>query len=102
MTRIAALDQDFYPDTIYTAPSLAYVRDQMKKAKRLGLNLLRCHIKVCEPNYLRAADEVGMLVWYEVPSWNDFNHFTKMMILFIRRRATHKFKTESFISFEFC
>jgi hypothetical protein len=74
---IAALDQDFYPDTIYTAPSLAYVRDQMKKAKRLGLNLLRCHIKVCEPNYLRAADEVGMLVWYEVPSWNDFNHFTK-------------------------
>jgi hypothetical protein len=74
---IGALDQDFYPDTIYTAPSLAYVRDQMLKAKRLGLNLLRCHIKVCEPAYLRAADEVGMLVWYEVPSWNDFNHFTQ-------------------------
>jgi hypothetical protein len=73
---IAALDQDFYPDTIYTPPSLAYVRDQMVKAKRLGLNLLRCHIKVCDPTYLRAADEVGMLVWYEVPSWNDFNHFT--------------------------
>ena len=74
---IAALDQDFYPDTIYTAPSLAYVRDQMRTAKRIGLNLLRCHIKVCEPAYLRAADEVGMLVWYEVPSWNDFNHFTQ-------------------------
>jgi len=74
---IAALDQDFYPDTIYTAPSLAYVRDQMRTAKRLGLNLLRCHIKVCEPAYLRAADEVGMLVWYEIPSWNDFNHFTQ-------------------------
>jgi Glycosyl hydrolases family 2, sugar binding domain/Glycosyl hydrolases family 2 len=74
---IAALDQDFYPDTIYTPPSLAYVRDEMIKAKRLGLNLLRCHIKVCDPTYLRAADEVGMLVWYEIPSWNDFNHFTK-------------------------
>jgi len=73
---IAALDQDFYPDTIYTPPSLPYVRDQMVKAKRLGLNLLRCHIKVCDPTYLRAADEVGMLIWYEVPSWNDFNHFT--------------------------
>jgi hypothetical protein len=72
---IAALDQDFYPDTIYTPPSLAYVRDEMLKAKRLGLNLLRCHIKVCDPTYLRAADEVGMLVWYEIPSWNDFNHF---------------------------
>lgn len=74
---IAALDQDFYPDTIYTPPSLAYVRDQVVKAKRLGLNLLRCHIKVCDPTYLRAADEAGILVWYEVPSWNDFNHFTK-------------------------
>lgn len=72
---IAALDQDFYPDTIYTPPSEAYVRDEMLKGKQLGLNLLRCHIKVCDPTYLKVADEVGMLVWYEIPSWNDFNHF---------------------------
>ena len=32
--------------------------------------MLRCHIKVCDPDYLGAADEVGMLVWYEVPSWD--------------------------------
>ncbi|HWR14650.1 MAG TPA: hypothetical protein VN577_07460 [Terriglobales bacterium] len=69
----AALDQDFYPDTIYTPPSEAYVREMMLKAKALGLNLLRCHIKVCDPQYLNAADEVGMLVWYEIPSWNDRN-----------------------------
>ncbi|MGH9943352.1 MAG: glycoside hydrolase family 2 TIM barrel-domain containing protein, partial [Pyrinomonadaceae bacterium] len=73
---LAALDQDFYPETIYTAPSEEYIRDQMLKAKRLGLNLLRCHIKVCEPAYLKVADEVGMLVWHEIPSWNDFNHFS--------------------------
>ncbi|MDQ6652741.1 MAG: hypothetical protein M3Y84_08340 [Acidobacteriota bacterium] len=73
---IAALDQDFYPETIYTPPSSEYVRDEMLKARRMGLNLLRCHIKVCDPTYLRAADEVGMLVWYEIPSWNDSNHFT--------------------------
>jgi len=73
---MAALDQDFYPETIYTAPSEDYIRDQMLKAKQLGLNMLRCHIKVCEPAYLKVADEVGMLVWYEIPSWNDFNHFS--------------------------
>jgi hypothetical protein len=73
---IAALDQDFYPETIYTAPSEEYVRDAMRKAKRLGLNTLRCHIKVCEPVYLKVADEEGLLVWYEIPSWNDLNHFT--------------------------
>ena len=34
--------------------------------------MLRCHIKVCDPDYLAAADEVGMLVWYEVPSWEKW------------------------------
>ena len=65
-----ALDQDFFPDTIYTPPSLDYLRDEMRKAKALGLNLLRCHIKVPDPRYLEAADEIGMLVWYEIPNWD--------------------------------
>lgn len=73
---IAALDQDFYPETIYTPPSEHYVREMMLRAKRMGLNMLRCHIKVPDPMYLRVADEVGMLVWYEIPSWNDTNHFS--------------------------
>jgi hypothetical protein len=73
---IAALDQDFYPETIYTPPSEEFVRDEMLKAKRLGLNTLRCHIKVPDPVYLKVADEVGLLIWYEIPSWNDFHHFT--------------------------
>jgi hypothetical protein len=73
----AALDQDFYPETIYTPPSKEYVREQMLKGKRMGLNLLRCHIKVCTPEYLEAADEVGMLVWYEIPSWNSAHHFSQ-------------------------
>jgi hypothetical protein len=74
----AALDQDFYPETIYTPPSKEYVRAQMLKGKQMGLNLLRCHIKVCSPEYLEAADEVGVLVWYEVPSWNDEHHFAEV------------------------
>jgi hypothetical protein len=74
----AALDQDFYPETIYTPPSKEYVRAQMLKGKQLGLNLLRCHIKVCTPEYLEAADEAGVLVWYEIPSWNDEHHFAQI------------------------
>jgi hypothetical protein len=64
-----ALDQDFYPETIYTPPSLDDVKNEMQRAKALGLNLLRCHIKVPDPRYLQAADEVGILVWYETPNW---------------------------------
>ncbi len=70
---IGALDQDFYPDTIYTPPSAEYVRREMQKAKDLGLNTLRCHIKVCEPEYLDAADEAGIVVWYEIPNWDHFS-----------------------------
>ena len=68
---ISALDQDFYPDGIYRPPSYEYLVNQMRKAKELGLNMLRTHIKIPVPEYLRAADEVGILIWYEIPSWSD-------------------------------
>lgn len=65
-----ALDQDFYPETAYTPPSLDFIKSEMRAAKSLGLNLLRCHIKVPDPRYLEAADETGVLVWYEIPNWD--------------------------------
>jgi hypothetical protein len=67
---IGALDQDFYPETIYSTPSREYLREQMLAAKLIGLNTLRCHIKVPDKRYLEVADEVGLLVWYEVPNWD--------------------------------
>lgn len=71
---IAALDQDFYPETMQTTPSEEYIRDQMIKAKQLGLNMLRCHIKVPDPLYLQIADEIGLLIWYELPNWGQFTN----------------------------
>ncbi|MGE5859086.1 MAG: glycoside hydrolase family 2 protein [Ignavibacteria bacterium] len=70
---IGALDQDFYPETIYTIPSEVYIREEMLKAKQLGLNTLRCHIKVPDPVYLKTADELGLLIWYEIPNWDVFS-----------------------------
>lgn len=65
----SALDQDYYPGTIYTPPSEAFLEDQFRKAKELGLNSLRLHIKVGDPRYYRAADRVGLLIWSEIPNW---------------------------------
>ncbi|MDX9924151.1 MAG: glycoside hydrolase family 2 TIM barrel-domain containing protein [Ignavibacteriaceae bacterium] len=75
---ISALDQNFYSDTQYHSPSEEAIRDEMLKAKQLGLNLLRCHIKVPEKRYLELADELGLLVWYELPNWSQFNDDTKL------------------------
>ena len=72
-----ALDQAFYPDTSYTEPSLDDLRAEMRRAKELGLNLLRCHIKVPDPRYLQAADETGILIWYEIPNWDKLTEDSK-------------------------
>lgn len=68
---VGVLDQDFYPQTLYTPPSEAFLRDQFLKAKELGLNLMRCHIKVPTETYLDLCDELGLLVWYEIPNGKE-------------------------------
>lgn len=67
-----ALDQDYYPDGIYTPPSYEFLVHQARLAKSMGLNCLRCHIKISDPRYLEAADEVGILVWAELPNWQHW------------------------------
>lgn len=64
----AALDQDYYPDTLCTIPSAAFLEDQFRKVKELGLNCIRCHIKVPDPRYYEVADRVGLLIWTELPN----------------------------------
>ncbi len=71
---IGALDQAFYPKTIYTPPSEEFLRDQFRKAKEMGLNLMRCHIKVPDEIYLNLCDEMGLLVWYELPNGARLSH----------------------------
>jgi hypothetical protein len=64
----SALDQDYWPEGIATPPSLAALEDQFRKAKELGLNNLRYHIKVPDPRYLEVADRLGMTIWYDLPN----------------------------------
>ncbi|WP_374687957.1 glycoside hydrolase family 2 protein [Promineifilum sp.] len=64
-----ALDQDYYPDLIYTPPSYEYIENEFRQAKAMGLNCLRVHIKVADPRYYEAADRVGLLIWTELPNW---------------------------------
>ncbi|MCW1920276.1 hypothetical protein NX862_16065 [Rhodobacter sp. KR11] len=64
----SALDQDYWPEGIATPPSLEALEDQFRKAKALGLNNLRYHIKVPDPRYLEVADRLGMTIWYDLPN----------------------------------
>lgn len=68
----AALDQDYYPEGICTPPSVEFIEDQFRKARELGLNMLRTHIKIPDPRYYEAADRMGLLIWTEIPNVATF------------------------------
>lgn len=72
-----ALDQDYYPQLIYTPFSDAELDDQFAKAKHMGLNCLRTHIKITDPRYYNAADRAGLLIWTELPNWNKLTAAAK-------------------------
>jgi Glycosyl hydrolases family 2, TIM barrel domain/Glycosyl hydrolases family 2, sugar binding domain/Glycosyl hydrolases family 2 len=72
-----ALDQDYYPDLVYTPFSDAELAEQFAKAKHMGLNLLRTHIKITDPRYYDAADRAGILIWTELPNWQDLTEAAK-------------------------
>ena len=62
------LDQSYHPEGFYTFPSDAFIRDEVLRAKQIGLNGLRIHIKVPIPRKLYWADRLGMLVMADVPN----------------------------------
>ena len=66
---LGALDQDYWSPGIATPEDDAAIGAEMMRARELGLNLLRCHIKPPDPRYLEAADRAGVLVWCEPPNW---------------------------------
>ena len=63
------LDQGFYPDGIWTAPTDAELRRDVERSKSLGFNGARLHQKVFEPRFLYWADKLGYLLWGEFPNW---------------------------------
>ncbi len=64
------LDQGFYPDGLYTAPTDEALMNDVKYGLELGFNGARLHEKIFEPRFLYWADKLGYLVWEEHANWN--------------------------------
>ncbi|MGC9326762.1 MAG: glycoside hydrolase family 2 protein, partial [Candidatus Hinthialibacter sp.] len=66
------LDQAYHPDGFYTFPSDEFVRDEILRSKRIGLNGMRVHVKTPLTRKLYWADRLGMLIMADVPnSWGQ-------------------------------
>ena len=62
------LDQGFWPDGLYTAPTDEALRFDIEEMKRFGFNMVRKHIKVEPARWYYWCDKLGLLVWQDMPS----------------------------------
>jgi len=66
------LDQSYHPEGFYTFPSDQFMKEEILRAKELGLNGLRIHIKAEIPRKLYWADKLGLLIMEDVPNfWGE-------------------------------
>lgn len=70
--QFGPLDQGFWPDGIYTAPTDDALKSDIEQSKLLGYNMIRKHIKVEPARWYYWADKLGMLVWQDMPSVNSY------------------------------
>ena len=63
------LDQGFYPDGIYTAPTDEDLKKDIELSMAVGFNGARLHMKIFEPRLSYWADKLGYLLWAEYPNW---------------------------------
>ncbi len=75
------LDQGWWPDGLYTAPTDEALKFDIQKTKDLGFNMIRKHVKVEPARWYTYCDKMGMLVWQDMPSgdreqeWQQYNYF---------------------------
>jgi beta-galactosidase/beta-glucuronidase len=69
--HLGLLDQGWFPDGLYTAPTDEALAADILKAKELGYNMLRKHIKVEPARWYTHCDRIGMLVWQDMPSGDN-------------------------------
>ena len=62
------LDQGWWPDGLYTAPTDEALAFDVVKTKEMGFNMIRKHIKAEPARWYKHCDSVGVLVWQDMPS----------------------------------
>jgi hypothetical protein len=69
--QFGLLDQGWWPDGLYTAPTDEALAFDIQKTKELGFNVIRKHVKVEPARWYYHADRLGMLVWQDMPSGDN-------------------------------
>lgn len=90
--QFGPLDQGWWPDGLYTAPTDEALKFDIEKTKEMGFNMIRKHIKVEPARWYNYCDKLGMLVWQDMPSGDLGNHWENRPGVI--DRATDKDRTQ--------
>jgi len=70
--QLGPLDQGFWPDGLYTAPSDEALRFDIEMTRKYGFNMARKHVKVEPERWYYWCDKLGLLVWQDMPSGDKY------------------------------
>jgi beta-galactosidase/beta-glucuronidase len=79
--QLGPLDQGWWPDGLYTAPTDEALKYDIQKTKDFGFNMIRKHVKVEPARWYTHCDKLGIIVWQDMPSgatgpdWQPRNYF---------------------------
>jgi len=69
--QVGPLDQGYWPDGLYTAPTDEALRYDLELTRKLGMNATRKHVKIEPARWYYWCDKLGVLVWQDMPSSGD-------------------------------
>ena len=69
--HIGPLDQGFWPDGLYTAPTDEALRYDVEMTRKLGFNCARKHVKIEPARWYYWCDKLGLMVWQDMPNGNN-------------------------------
>jgi hypothetical protein len=86
-----ALDQDWHPEEECRPPNAEFLEERFANAKAMGLNALRCHVKIPDRLYFDLADRLGLIVWLDMPYAEFLGPTTRedLRRVFMASVATH-------------
>lgn len=85
--QFGPLDQGWWPDGLYTAPTDEALVYDLKKTKDFGYNMVRKHVKVEPARWYTHCDQLGLIVWQDMPNggpspqWQARNYFNSREVI---------------------
>lgn len=91
------LDQGYWPESLMTAPSEEALRYDIEKMKALGFNTIRKHVKIESERFYYLCDQLGMVVWQDMPNGGaDIKKWFSMYLPNVSNYASRHIKDDHY------